>query len=180
MQFISSCLLPSHHSWAYLDASVIWKHPHRHTENNVYSNIWVPSDPVKLTHKINHHRYSNTNTSSVQICSHCRTPLMKVQCGCAVLGICSFSDGALGKTCTCPHLWGNQPVMRAKAHLLDGKLVILGVHAKALLTLCDPMDCSLPGSSVHGILQARILGLSLGRLLLLLSHFSRVRLCATP
>ena len=25
------------------------------------------------------------------------------------------------------------------------------------LTLYDPMDCSLPGSSVHGILQARIL-----------------------
>ena len=25
------------------------------------------------------------------------------------------------------------------------------------LTLCDPMDCSPPGSSVHGILQARIL-----------------------
>ena len=22
---------------------------------------------------------------------------------------------------------------------------------------CDPMDCSLPGSSIHGILQARIL-----------------------
>ena len=25
-------------------------------------------------------------------------------------------------------------------------------------TLCDPMDCSLPGSSVQGILQARTLG----------------------
>ena len=25
------------------------------------------------------------------------------------------------------------------------------------LTLCDPMDCSPPGSSVHGILQARML-----------------------
>ena len=25
------------------------------------------------------------------------------------------------------------------------------------LTLCDPMDCSLLGSSVHGILQNRIL-----------------------
>ena len=25
------------------------------------------------------------------------------------------------------------------------------------LTLCDPMDCSPPGYSVHGILQARIL-----------------------
>ena len=24
-------------------------------------------------------------------------------------------------------------------------------------TLCDPMDCSPPGCSVHGILQARIL-----------------------
>ena len=24
-------------------------------------------------------------------------------------------------------------------------------------TLCDPMDCSLPGSSFHGILQARVL-----------------------
>ena len=23
--------------------------------------------------------------------------------------------------------------------------------------LCDPMDCSLPGSFVHGILQARVL-----------------------
>ena len=30
--------------------------------------------------------------------------------------------------------------------------------AQSCLTLCNPMDCSLPGSSVHGILQARILG----------------------
>ena len=29
--------------------------------------------------------------------------------------------------------------------------------AQSCLTLCDPMDCSLPGSSVRGILQARIL-----------------------
>ena len=31
------------------------------------------------------------------------------------------------------------------------------VCAQSCLTLCDPMDCSLLGSSVHGILQARIL-----------------------
>ena len=34
------------------------------------------------------------------------------------------------------------------------------MHAKLLQScpiLYDPMDCSLPGSSVHGILQARIL-----------------------
>ena len=29
--------------------------------------------------------------------------------------------------------------------------------AQSCLTLCNPMDCSLPGSSVHGIFQARIL-----------------------
>ena len=51
-------------------------------------------------------------------------------------------------------------------------------------TLSDPMDCSLPGSSVHGILQARVLEWVaiafpgskplLLLLLLLLSRFSRV------
>ena len=29
--------------------------------------------------------------------------------------------------------------------------------AQSCLTLCDPMDCRLPGSSVRGILQARVL-----------------------
>ena len=29
--------------------------------------------------------------------------------------------------------------------------------AQSCLTLGDPMDCSLPGSSVHGICQARVL-----------------------
>ena len=42
-------------------------------------------------------------------------------------------------------------------------------------TLCDLLDWSPLGSSVRGILQTRML-----LLLLLLSHFSRVRLCATP
>ena len=29
--------------------------------------------------------------------------------------------------------------------------------AQSCPTLCDPMDCSLSGSSVHGIFQARVL-----------------------
>ena len=36
---------------------------------------------------------------------------------------------------------------------------IICMSAKSLqscLTLCDPMDCSPPGSFVHGILQAKI------------------------
>ena len=85
---------------------------------------------------------------------------------------------------------------------------------QSCLTLCNPMDCSLPGSSVHRVFQARMLewaafsfsrGSSrprdcpcifyIGRkvlfhwaireakgalLLLLLSHFSHVQLCAIP
>ena len=31
------------------------------------------------------------------------------------------------------------------------------MHTQLCLTLCDPFNYSLPGSSVHGILQARIL-----------------------
>ena len=58
---------------------------------------------------------------------------------------------------------------------------------QSYLTLRDPMDCSLPGSSIHGIFQARVLkrgaiafSAKSELLLLLLSCFSRVRLCATP
>ena len=36
-------------------------------------------------------------------------------------------------------------------------MYVCGLVAKSCQTLCDPLDCSLPGSSVHGILQARIL-----------------------
>ena len=48
------------------------------------------------------------------------------------------------------------------------------VHAQSLqscLTLCEPRHCNLSGSSVHGILQARISSVQL---------LSRVRLFATP
>ena len=37
------------------------------------------------------------------------------------------------------------------------RLGTLSSVAQSCPTLCDPMDCSLPGSSIHGIFQARIL-----------------------
>ena len=56
--------------------------------------------------------------------------------------------------------------------------------AQSCLTLSDPMDCSLPGSSVHGVFQARVLEWGaiafsdmFCLLLLLLNRFSRVQLC---
>ena len=36
-------------------------------------------------------------------------------------------------------------------------VVVVVVVTQLCPTLCDPMGCKLPGSSVHGILQARIL-----------------------
>ena len=38
-----------------------------------------------------------------------------------------------------------------------GKVCVLGFVAQLCLTLCDPTNCSPPGSSVHGILQGKIL-----------------------
>ena len=58
-----------------------------------------------------------------------------------------------------PSCWKN------KTHTFENNINILpiltnlsiSVVAQSCLTLCDPMNCRPPGSSVHGILQARIL-----------------------
>ena len=49
-----------------------------------------------------------------------------------------------------------------KRHLLLGRKVMTNLESESEVTqlcptLCDPMDYSLPGSSVHGIFQERIL-----------------------
>ena len=42
--------------------------------------------------------------------------------------------------------------------IVHGKIVSLFcLVARSCLTLCNPVDCSTPGSSVHSILSARIL-----------------------
>ena len=48
------------------------------------------------------------------------------------------------------------PRWEVQLRIKEGKIVKVLVP-QSCLTLCDPMDCSPPGSSVHGILQARIL-----------------------
>ena len=68
-----------------------------------------------------------------------------------------------------PHRW--QPTRLPRPWDSPGKNTGVGCHfllqcmkvksesevAQSCLTPRDPMDCSLPGSSVHGILQARVL-----------------------
>ena len=46
---------------------------------------------------------------------------------------------------------GSCPHMIYEAHISES------VGAQSCPTLCDPMDCSLSGSSVHAIFQARVL-----------------------
>ena len=54
--------------------------------------------------------------------------------------------------------------MKIKRHLLLGRKAMTNLESKveslvaqSCPTLCDPVDYSLPGSSIYGILQARIL-----------------------
>ena len=51
--------------------------------------------------------------------------------------------------------WSGVPLPFPYMSLYTVKVKVL--VAQLCLTLYDPMDCSLPGSSIHGILQARIL-----------------------
>ena len=50
-----------------------------------------------------------------------------------------------------------QIVMSQRKLLVSFGSVFIGSVGKLCPALCDPLDYSLPGSSVHGIFQARIL-----------------------
>ena len=52
-----------------------------------------------------------------------------------------------------PGLLHCRRILYPLSHQKERKKVV----AQSCLTLCDPMDCSPPGSFIHGILQARIL-----------------------
>ena len=60
----------------------------------------------------------------------------------------------------CEVKWALGSITTNKASGGDGIPVAAAAAAKSLQscpTLCDPMDCSLPVSSIHGIFQARVL-----------------------
>ena len=54
-------------------------------------------------------------------------------------------------------LLGFEVISQFITYVFNRMHLILHMYAQSCPTLCDPMDCSPPGSSVHGILQARIL-----------------------
>ena len=62
-----------------------------------------------------------------------------------------------GEKGTLWHCWCEcklvQPLWRTVWRFLESESEV----AQSCPTLCDPMDCNPPGSSVHGIFQARVL-----------------------
>ena len=52
--------------------------------------------------------------------------------------------------------WSGLPGL-SPTHVNEMKVKNESEVVQSCLTLSDPMDCSLPGSSVHGIFQARVL-----------------------
>ena len=68
---------------------------------------------------------------------------------------CLNSRDALLLQCDCRS--GRKMMPQERSMWLEGKLTVLCLATQSRLTLCDPMDSSLPGCSVHGIPQARIL-----------------------
>ena len=69
-----------------------------------------------------------------------------------------------GEKGTLLHCWWEGKLIQPLWKMIWRFLEKLGIKppcvclvVQSCLTPCDPMDCSLPGSSVHGILQARIL-----------------------
>ena len=53
--------------------------------------------------------------------------------------------------------WGDDQLVLQEPTFVQMTFLPLVWVAQSFPTLCDPMDCSPPGSSVHGILPARIL-----------------------
>ena len=58
--------------------------------------------------------------------------------------------------------WGAIAFPTVPLYCLVKHLMVLCLATQSWPTLCEPMDCSLPGFSVHRILQARILPSSQG------------------
>ena len=68
------------------------------------------------------------------------------------IAISSSRGSSLPRDDTCIFCIGRQILYHGATW--EAPYVCIGKVAQSCLTLCDPMDCNLPGSSVHGILQA--------------------------
>ena len=112
------------------------------------------------------HYLQRTLHSGHQVCGgfpQCQAIVYDTGCCCCCCVASVVSDSVR------PH--GRQPTRLPRPRDSPGKNTGVGCHflrqcmkvksesevARSCPTLSDPMDCSPPGSSIHGILQARVL-----------------------
>ena len=100
-----------------------------------WHQVCVTPQPVLLTHVLLEFRSWKARLSSLPACTYASHLILWH------LDFLSIKRGQNMRTCPMP---------------LSG-LVCECEVAQLCLTLCNPMDCSLPGSSIHGIFQPRVL-----------------------
>ena len=76
---------------------------------------------------------------------------------CAHLSLLFITDPSFILGCTEKLSRRTRICFSSPLHSPNLEVLMLALVAQSHPTLCDPVDCSLPGFSVHGILQARIL-----------------------
>ena len=82
----------------------------------------------------------------------------KLQCGLVRTGLCQTDLVSIFEKVLPERLLREDTLDSKTPDILNLKRISVCAKSLQLCTaLCDPMDCSPSGSSVHGILQARIL-----------------------
>ena len=101
---------------------------------------------------VSHQKHANYNTR--YHCIPIRITEIKSYCSSKYWSSCNSNTAAV--------IWYNYlENSLAVAYNITNNMIALCVRAHSVaqscLTLCDPMDCSSPGSSIHGIFQSKIL-----------------------
>ena len=142
----------------YLINALQGRFPNQHTEWNTYLNWHVEASKSLQGSQIASLEDSLPKTQEVSTTKDCK---IIIKTACQVASVLSDSVR--------PH--GLQPTRLLCPWDSPGKNTGVGCHfllqcikvesesevAQSCLTLSDPMDCSPPGSSIHGIFQARVL-----------------------
>ena len=128
-----------------------WTELHPHASNSNQRMMHINSKATLLSMFYVHHPLFGSGDIWTQ--SMCRGEAIQRQSGRQVSVTKSSPTLDVIQLCGFRQVSGQ----RARVLLFNFALESESEVTQSCLTLCNPMDCSLPGSSVHGILQARIL-----------------------
>ena len=122
------------------------------------SSLILHSSPTCKCHKS---EYSPPNESSLVLYTHPVAQVLWLNCS-TCLNLTSSTWLCTLAHCSSGHhlvnrvflfFWDQQVMRTHSTQVKESESEV----AQLCPTLCNPMDCSLPGSSVHGIFQARVL-----------------------